>query len=56
MLAAPAPNETRVVFMGDSITEGWGMKATDSTPQRARIFSQQAPTSIAGSPVRPRRK
>ncbi len=25
-LAPPAPDENRVVFMGDSITEGWGQK------------------------------
>ena len=25
-LAAPAPGEQRVVFMGDSLTDGWGRK------------------------------
>jgi lysophospholipase L1-like esterase len=28
-LPAPSANENRVVFMGDSITEGWGMKNPD---------------------------
>jgi acyl-CoA thioesterase I len=37
-LAAPAPGETRVVFMGDSITEGWGMKATETSPARGEFF------------------
>lgn len=37
-LPAPAPSENRVVFMGDSITEGWGMKATASTPARGEFF------------------
>ena len=37
-LAAPAPDEVRVVFMGDSITEGWGMKATATSPARGEFF------------------
>jgi len=32
------PGETRVVFMGDSITEGWGMKATATFPGRGEFF------------------
>lgn len=32
------PDETRVVFMGDSITEGWGMKATATSPGRGEFF------------------
>ncbi len=37
-LPAPAPNENRVVFMGDSITEGWGQKATSYAPDRGEFF------------------
>ena len=37
-LPAPAPDEVRVVFMGDSITEGWGMKATATSPGRGEFF------------------
>lgn len=37
-LQPPASGETRVVFMGDSITEGWGMKATATTPARGEFF------------------
>lgn len=37
-MLAPAPSETRVVFMGDSITEGWGMKATATSPARGEFF------------------
>ena len=37
-LPPAAPSETRVVFMGDSITEGWGMKATTTTPDRGEFF------------------
>lgn len=37
-LPAPAPNELRVVFMGDSITEGWGMKGTNGAPDRGVFF------------------
>jgi len=33
-----SPGETRVVFMGDSITEGWGQKATSTTPDRGEFF------------------
>lgn len=32
------PGETRVVFMGDSITEAWGMKATATSPARGEFF------------------
>jgi lysophospholipase L1-like esterase len=38
LLPPPAPGETRVVFMGDSITEGWGMKATATSPARGEFF------------------
>jgi lysophospholipase L1-like esterase len=37
-LPAPKPGENRVVFMGDSITEGWGMKATATSPARGEFF------------------
>jgi acyl-CoA thioesterase I len=37
-LPPPAPGETRVVFMGDSITEGWGMKGTAGAPDRGEFF------------------
>lgn len=37
-LPALAADETRVVFMGDSITEGWGMKATPTSPARGEFF------------------
>jgi acyl-CoA thioesterase I len=37
-LAPPATDEVRVVFMGDSITEGWGMKATATSPDRGVFF------------------
>lgn len=37
-LPPAAPGETRVVFMGDSITEGWSMKATATTPDRGEFF------------------
>ena len=37
-LRPPAPDEMRVVFMGDSITEGWGMKATATSPGRGEFF------------------
>ena len=37
-LPAPGPGENRVVFMGDSITEGWGMKATATSPARGEFF------------------
>lgn len=38
LLAPATPGETRVVFMGDSITEGWGMKATATSPARGEFF------------------
>jgi len=38
LLPQPSPGETRVVFMGDSITEGWGMKATPTSPARGEFF------------------
>ncbi len=38
LVPPPGPGETRVVFMGDSITEGWGMKATAATPDRGEFF------------------
>jgi acyl-CoA thioesterase-1 len=34
----PAAGETRVVFMGDSITEGWGQKGTATSPDRGEFF------------------
>jgi lysophospholipase L1-like esterase len=37
-LAPAQPGETRVVFMGDSITEAWGMKATETSPSRGEFF------------------
>jgi acyl-CoA thioesterase-1 len=37
-LPAAQPSETRVVFLGDSITEGWGMKATATAPGRGEFF------------------
>jgi acyl-CoA thioesterase I len=37
-LPTPAAGENRVVFMGDSITEGWGMKATATSPARGEFF------------------
>ena len=38
-LPPPAAGETRVVFMGDSITEGWGQKGTASSPDRGEFFA-----------------
>jgi acyl-CoA thioesterase I len=38
LLPPVLPSETRVVFMGDSITEGWGQKATSTTPDRGEFF------------------
>jgi lysophospholipase L1-like esterase len=38
LMPPPSPGETRVVFMGDSITEGWGMKATATSPGRGEFF------------------
>jgi acyl-CoA thioesterase-1 len=37
-LPPPAAGEMRVVFLGDSITEGWGMKATATSPGRGEFF------------------
>jgi acyl-CoA thioesterase I len=37
-LGAPKDGETRVVFMGDSITEGWGMKGSGNEPDRGVFF------------------
>jgi acyl-CoA thioesterase I len=38
LLPPPSTGETRVVFLGDSITEGWGMKATATSPGRGEFF------------------
>jgi len=38
LLPPASPSEMRVVFMGDSITEGWGMKATATSPARGEFF------------------
>jgi acyl-CoA thioesterase I len=38
LLPPASASETRVVFMGDSITEGWGMKATATSPARGEFF------------------
>ncbi|MGH9732754.1 MAG: GDSL-type esterase/lipase family protein, partial [Candidatus Acidiferrales bacterium] len=38
-LPPPAPGEARVVFMGDSITEGWGRKESATSSDRAEFFS-----------------
>lgn len=37
-LAAPAPDEKRVVFMGDSITEGWMNHGTGASPEHPGFF------------------
>ena len=37
-LSPPPAGVVRVVFMGDSITEGWGMKATATSPGRGEFF------------------
>jgi len=37
-LPAPAAGETRVVFMGDSITEGWGQSGEAGLPDRPEFF------------------
>jgi acyl-CoA thioesterase I len=37
-LPPPTVGEVRVVFLGDSITEGWGMKATATSPGRGEFF------------------
>jgi acyl-CoA thioesterase-1 len=38
LLPPVAPGEARAVFLGDSITEGWGQKATATTPDRGEFF------------------
>lgn len=38
VLAPPAPGEARVVFMGDSITEGWGQQGSAASPDRPEFF------------------
>ena len=48
-LGPPAAGENRVVFMGDSITEGWS--STDRHP-----LSPANPISIAASAAKPLRK
>ncbi|MGA2299123.1 MAG: GDSL-type esterase/lipase family protein [Candidatus Acidiferrum sp.] len=37
-LPAPARGEARVVFMGDSITEGWGQQGSATSPDRVEFF------------------
>jgi acyl-CoA thioesterase I len=37
-LAPAAPGEARVVFLGDSITEGWGQHGAPAAPDRAEFF------------------
>jgi acyl-CoA thioesterase I len=37
-LGTSARHVAQVVFMGDSITEGWGMKATATSPARGEFF------------------
>jgi acyl-CoA thioesterase-1 len=37
-LPPPATGEARVVFMGDSITEGWGQKVTATSADRGEFF------------------
>jgi acyl-CoA thioesterase I len=37
-LPAAAPGEARVVFLGDSITEGWGQHGTAAPPDRPEFF------------------
>ncbi len=37
-LSAPAVNESRVVFLGDSITEGWGQQGIPAAPGRPEFF------------------
>ena len=37
-LPPPAPDEARVVFMGDSITEGWGNKVSATSPDHNEFF------------------
>ena len=47
-LPPPAANETRVVFLGDSITEGWGMKATE-VPSQQEILKSRGPVPLKGA-------
>ncbi|MGB2626822.1 MAG: SGNH/GDSL hydrolase family protein [Candidatus Acidiferrum sp.] len=37
-LSAPIAGEARVVFMGDSITEGWGQSGQPAPPDRSEFF------------------
>src|SRR5271167_3908867 len=37
-LPPPASGDARVVFLGDSITEAWGMKGTNGAPGRGVFF------------------
>ena len=37
-LPPPAADESRVIFMGDSITEGWGAKGPAGSPDRGEFF------------------
>lgn len=37
-LPAPALTEARVVFLGDSITEGWGQQGSPAAPDRHEFF------------------
>ena len=37
-MGAPAAGESRVVFLGDSITEGWGQHGAAAAPDRAEFF------------------
>ena len=37
-LLPPAADEARVIFMGDSITEGWGAKGPAGSPDRGEFF------------------
>ncbi len=38
VLPPPAPGESRVVFLGDSITEGWGQSGATPLPNRPEFF------------------
>jgi acyl-CoA thioesterase I len=37
-LPQPAPGESRVVFLGDSITQGWGQPGVPTLPDRPEFF------------------
>ena len=50
-LAKPAAGESRVVFMGDSITDAWPQRARSATTSRPT-----SPTSAAASAARRRRR